>query len=160
MLALLTLVFRLAVLVGGCLLVYTVVTMFPDEEGRLQNRIENLWVAIDDKQKSAAGRASALFSRIAAYVTRLYNRILGVRLISVQMVGVSSASSIAGFFLFGGLVFLSLLYLSLSRHVKVAEQFNAGLLLIGILCLVLGSVVLIFAILPSLAAIGSDAHSA
>jgi hypothetical protein len=137
-------------LLGGGLLVYAVVTMFPDEEGMLQNRVENLWVAIDDKQKSAVGRATVLFNRIASYVTRIYNRILGVRLVSVQMVGVSSASSIAGFFLLGALLLFALLYLSLSRNVAVTPKFNAALLLIGILCLVLGSFVLIFAILPSL----------
>jgi hypothetical protein len=149
-LALLKLVFRLAMLFGGVLLVYTVATMFPDEEGQVQNRIENLWVVIDDKQKSALGRTTALFNRIGSYVTRVYNRILGVRLISVQMIGVSSASSIAGFFLFSGFLLLGLLYLSLSQHAKVTPQFNAALLLIGILCLAIGSFVLIFAILPSL----------
>jgi hypothetical protein len=137
-------------LLGGGLLVYTVVTMFPDEEGILQNRIENLWVAIDDKQKSAVGRATFLFNRIASYVTRIYNRILGVRLVSVQMVGVSSASSIAGFFLFGAFLLLGLLYLSLSRNVAAPPKFNGALLLIGLLCLIIGSFVLIFAILPSL----------
>jgi hypothetical protein len=150
MLIALKLAFRIAMLLGGGLLVYTAVTMFPDEEGILQNRIENLWVAIDDKQKSAVGRATVLFNRIASYVTRIYNRILGVRLVSVQMVGVSSASSIAGFFLFGAILLLGLLYLSLSRNATVTPKFNVALLVIGLLCLVLGSFVLIFAILPSL----------
>jgi hypothetical protein len=150
MLAVLKVIFRITMLFGGGLLVYTVVTMFPDEEGRLQNRIENLWIAIDDKQKSALGRATVLFNRIASYVTRIYNRILGARLISVQMIGVSSASSLAGFFLGAALLLLTLLYLSLSRHAAVTPKFNVGLLVIGILCFALGSFVLIFAILPSL----------
>jgi hypothetical protein len=150
MLAVLKVAFRIAMFFGGGLLVYTVVTMFPNEEGKLQNRIKNLWIAIDDKQRSAVGRATTLFNRIASYVTRVYNRILGVRLISVQMVGVSSASSIAGFFLFAALVLLALFYLSLSRNAAVTPKLNAALLLLGIVCLVFGSFVLIFAILPSL----------
>lgn len=142
--------FKIAMLFVGVLLVYTVVTMFPDEEGRLQNRIENLWIAIDDRQKSAVGRAIAVLNRAASYVARVYNRILGSRLISVQMIGVSSSSSIAGFFIFAALLLLALLYLSLSRHIAVTPQFNAGLWLIGILCFVVGSVALLFAVLPSL----------
>ncbi len=142
-------VFKIAMLIVGILLVYTVVAMFPDEEGRLQNRIENLWIAIDDKQKSKVGRAIAILNRVASYLTRVYNRVLGSRLISVQMIGVSSSSSIAGFFIFAALLLLTFLYLSLSRHAAVTPQFNAGLWLIGILCFVLGLVVLVFAALPS-----------
>lgn len=150
MLAVLKLTFRIAMIFGGGLLVYAVVTMFPDEEGKLQNRIENLWVAIDDMQQSAVGRATALFNRIASYVTRIYNRILGVRLISVQMVGVSSASSLAGFFLGTAYVSFALLSLLMSKHVTINPKFNPALLLIGVLSLVLGCFALVFAVLPSL----------
>jgi hypothetical protein len=123
--------------------------MFPDEEGALQNRIENLWIIVDDKQKSAAGRAIGILNRVASYVTRVYNHILGARLVSVQMVGVSSSSSLAGFFICAALLLLTLLYLSLSRHVAVTPQFNSGLFVIGVLCLVIGFVALIFAVVPS-----------
>jgi hypothetical protein len=150
MLAVLQVAFRIVMLFGGGLLIYTVVTMFPNEEGQLQNRIENLWVAIDDMQQSAVGRATALFNRIASYVTRVYNRILGVRLISVQMVGVSSASSLAGFFLGTVFVSLALLNILLSNHITVNPRFNSGLLLISLLSLALGCFALVFAVLPSL----------
>lgn len=123
--------------------------MFPDEEGKLQNRIENLWIAVDDKQKSAVRRATLLFNRIASYVTRVYNRILGTSLISFQMIGVSSASSIAAFFLFAALALFFLLYLSLSRHVAVAPHFNSSLFLIGVVCLIFGFIPLVFAFIPS-----------
>jgi hypothetical protein len=135
---------------GGGLLVYTVVAMFPDEEGKLQNRIENLWIAIDDKQKSAVGKATTLFNRIASYVTRVYNRILGVTLISVQLVGVSSASSLAGFFLGTAFVSFALLNLLLSNHVTINARFNPALLLFGIVSLAVGFFALFFAVLPSL----------
>jgi hypothetical protein len=150
MLAVLQVAFRIVMLFGGCLLLYTVVTMFPDEEGRLQNRIENLWVAIDDMQQSAVGRATSLFNRIASYVTRVYNRILGVRLISVQIVGVSSASSLAGFFLGTAFISVALLNILLSNHITINPQFNSGLLLIALLSLAVGSFALFFAVLPSL----------
>jgi hypothetical protein len=142
-------VFKIAMLLVGTLVFYTATTMFPDEEGALQNRIENLWIIVDDKQKSATGRAIGILNRVASYVTRVYNRILGSRLVSVQMVGVSSSSSIAGFFIFAALLFFTLLYLALSRHVTVTPRFNAALLLVGIACLVIGFVALIFAVVPS-----------
>ena len=137
-------------LFGGGLLVYTVVTMFPDEEGKLQDRIESLWVVIDDKQKSEVGRATALFNRIASYVTRIYNCILGRRLFSLQMVGISSAPSIGGFFIFAAILLLILLYLSLSQHSPVTPKFNAALFIVGIVCLILGSFFIVFAALPLL----------
>ena len=149
MLVVFRVVFKIAMLFVGTLLGYTVVAMFPDEEGGLQNRIENLWISIDDKQKSAVGRAIAILNRAASYVTRIYNHILGSRLISIQMIGVSSASSIAGFFISGALLLLTLLYLSLSRHAAVTPQFNVSLWVIGALCFVFGSAVLVFAVLPS-----------
>jgi len=148
-LAVLTLIFRLAMLVVGSVLVYTVVAMFPDEEGRLQNRVENLWIAIDDKQRSAAGKAIALLNRVASIVTRIYNRILGPKLVSIQMIGVSSSSSISGFFIFAALGSWTLLYLSLSTRAPVTTQFNISLLAVGVVCCVFGIAALPFAFLPS-----------
>src|ERR1700678_909859 len=116
MIAVLIILGKLAVAVFGGTLFYTAVTMFPDEEGELQNRIENVWIRVDDLHLTVVGRVTAIFNRIAAYVTRIYNRVLGTRLISIQMVGVSSASSIAAFFLFATVLFYSLLYLSISHH--------------------------------------------
>lgn len=149
LIAVLGLIFRIAMLFAGGLLIYTAFAMFPDEEGRLQNRLENLWIAVDDRQKSAVGRATLLFNRIASYVTRVYNRILGASLISIQMIGVSSASSIAAFFLFAALLLFFLLYLSLSKHAAVAPHFNSSLFLIGVVCLVFGFFSLVFALVPS-----------
>ena len=122
--------FHLTAFAVGFLLVYTVLTMFPSEEGQLQNRVENLWISVDDKQKTMVSRAMALSSRIAAYVTRIYNRILGERLISIQMIGVSSASSLAAFFIFSALLLYTLLYLSLSQNASVSPQFNVSLLVV------------------------------
>lgn len=150
MLVVFRVVFKIAILIVGVLLVYTVVAMFPDEEGGLQNRIENLWIAIDDKQKSAVSRAIAILNRAASYITRVHNRVLGPQLISVQMIGVSSSPSLAGFFVSGALLFLTLLYVSLSRRVAITPQFNVSLLVIGALSLAFGLAILVFAVLPSI----------
>lgn len=135
--------------VGGTIL-YVELALFPNEEGELQNRIEKLWIVVDEKQKLEVARATIVFSRVGQFVTRLYNRILGAKLISLQMVGVSSASSIGAFFTFGGLVLLTLLYMSFSSQAKVSMKFNASLLLVGLLCLAIACFVFLFALVPSL----------
>jgi hypothetical protein len=116
----------LHVIIGvcGCLLLYIAIVMKPDEEGNLQNRIETLWITVNDKQQVSGDRTTALFNRIAGVVSRTYNRILGVRLISVQMVGVSSASSLAGLFLGGCFVLLILFYLVIARNIQTAPNLT------------------------------------
>jgi hypothetical protein len=150
MIAVLVILGKLAVAVFGGTLFYTAVTMFPDEEGELQNRIENVWIRVDDLHLTVVGRVTAIVNRIGAYVTRIYNRVLGTRLISIQMVGVSSASSIAAFFLFATVLFYSLLYLSISKHAPVKPEFNGALIIVGTFCLIVSVIPLVFAFIPSL----------
>jgi len=79
--------------------------MYEDAEGKWQNRIETVWVAIDDREKLSGSRTSALFNTVAAIVTRGFNRILGRKIFSFQFIGVSSSYSFAGMFLSYGVFF-------------------------------------------------------
>lgn len=89
----------------GLLACYAGLFLYEDEEGRLQNRVERLWVAIHER--SSAGRTSAFFGNIAGVVTRGFNRFFGQKLISFQLVGVSTCCSFATMFLLAFVAFVA-----------------------------------------------------
>src|SRR5580658_3564218 len=77
---------RLLAVCVGALAYYAAFFMYEDEEGEWQNRIEKLWVAINDKEKLAGGnQASAFFNKVAYVTTRGFNKVLGRRLFSFQL---------------------------------------------------------------------------
>jgi len=142
---------KTASLLFGSLLLYIAFFMYEDEQGKLQNRIENIWIAVNDKQKASADKATVLFNKVADVVRRVLNRILGTKLISIQMIGVSSSASFASILGLVGLALLILRHMGFSRHVVVADPlFYPALLLVGLLLLVLSFINLVFASLPSI----------
>jgi hypothetical protein len=144
-------IIKLAVHLFGVLLIYLGLCLRPDEEGRIENRIELLWRAINDKNKVSSDKTTALFNRIGEIIGRKFDKILGKRLISVQMIGVSTSASFAGLFGGVGLLFLYLVGLGLSTPVtSFKPEVYASLLIVGSLCLVLGFLSFVFAALPSL----------
>src|SRR6266849_3677624 len=90
----------LAVLIGS-LAFYIAFFMYEDEEGKWQNRIEKLWVTINDRAKFTVGKTSALFNKVSIVVSRTFDRIFGPKLISLRAVGVSTSYSLAGLSLLG-----------------------------------------------------------
>jgi hypothetical protein len=121
--------------VVGVLAYYVAFFMYEDDEGRWQNRIDKLWVTVDDKARLTGSKTSAFFSQIAAVVSQAFNRVLGRRLFSLRFVGTSTCYSFAGVFL--STFFLSTLY---SR----GDPVRRHILLFG------GLIFLVLAILPSL----------
>lgn len=89
----------------GLLAYYAGLFLYKDEQGTLQNRIDTMWVAIDDR--SSAGKTSAFFGSIAGIITRGFNRFFGQRLMSFQFVGVSTCCSLATMFLFAFVAFVA-----------------------------------------------------
>lgn len=69
--------------------------MYEDEEGRWQNRIDELWVSIDDRAKTAGSKAIAFFNKVAEVVTAGLDRLFGDRLFSVRSIGASTSYSFA-----------------------------------------------------------------
>lgn len=86
---------RVACFMVGCFAIYIAVFMYEAESGRLQNRIEELWVTISDRAILVGSRTVALFSAVAVADTRMLNRIYGKRLISFRMVGISTITSLS-----------------------------------------------------------------
>jgi hypothetical protein len=91
----------------GCLAFYLAFFLYEDEEGRWQNRIDDLWIAVHDRARVTDSLSTALFNKIAQALVAVFNSIFGRRLVSFQMFAVSTNLSLAGASL--GLLIVTLL---------------------------------------------------
>lgn len=99
--------------------------MFEDEEGEWQNRLESLWIAVNDREKLSGGKTSALFSTVADVLTRALNRLLGRKLLSFQVISVSLSSSLAAM-LFGFAILCLWMAVALSSRPSFVPYNFAG----------------------------------
>ncbi len=127
--------------------------LYEDEEGRLQNRIEDMWVTINDKAKISGNQTSVLFEKVAGLVTRVFDRVLGKRLFSFQLVGVSSSAAFAALLLAIGVGCLSVFYLIVLGGASLSETMLKGMaafFILGLAALFIGLVCFALAGMPSL----------
>ena len=92
----------LRVLAGlaGVLFVYAAVFLYEDEQGKLQNRLEQWWIEINEREKTATSRYAVFMQEVARVATSLFDKLLGVKLFSWHAFKVSAAYSIASYLLF------------------------------------------------------------
>jgi hypothetical protein len=76
---------------GGvaCLALYIGLFMYKDERDRWQNRLEQLWVDIDDRAKRTGSVFPALVNRISAGTVKILDRLFGEERFSVKLIAVS-----------------------------------------------------------------------
>lgn len=86
---------RCVACIAGFIAFYVAFFMYEDEEGNWQNRLEALWVSIDDRARVTDSKFTALINKSANTLLQLSNRIFGKRLFSLQMVSVSANLSVA-----------------------------------------------------------------
>lgn len=86
-------VFLLRILTAavGVIIVYASVAMYEDEEKRLQNRLEELWVVVDDYRRAALSTETALVRASAAAVRKRVRMVFGDRLRSTRAVFAAAA---------------------------------------------------------------------
>jgi hypothetical protein len=77
---------RLAAFAAALALLYIAFFLYEDEEGGLKNRLEELWVKIDDLQKKSLSRNAAFLSGASRIAIIVLNRIFGERSVSLQSV--------------------------------------------------------------------------
>jgi hypothetical protein len=58
----------------GAIAFYAAFFMYEDEEGRWQNKLEELWIAIDDRARTVMSRSAALVAKVAEIVTSAFDR--------------------------------------------------------------------------------------
>ena len=85
--------------VAGLTLVYAAIFLYEDEQGKLQNRLEQWWVQVNDKQKAATSQYAVFMREVAKVAAGLFERLFGSRLFSLHAVRVSAAFSMGSYLL-------------------------------------------------------------
>jgi hypothetical protein len=85
---------RIAAGVAGVLLLYAALFLYENEQGEIQNKLEEWWVRLVDRQSGALSRHTAFMQEVANLATRGFDRVFGEKLVSPQAVGVSVCYSI------------------------------------------------------------------
>ncbi len=107
--------------------------IYETEEKKLQSRIENLWIWLDDLARGSPAAESKALAWIAAVVTKLLDELFGPELYSFRVVVVSIALS----------VLISSAFLSFSTHAQHKLMFlPEWIWAIGIILLVRRSAML------------------
>ncbi len=91
-------------------------------EGKWVNRIEEFWIRVDDRRKAAGGLWFSLFNAVAAKLTKVFNRIVGEKMISLRLIGISGSLSFTSLFFFYTVFFGFSNYLSYSPRPNQADS--------------------------------------
>ena len=89
------LVLKIASVVSGTLIVLISVFLYEPEEGLIQNKLEEWWVALSDAEPRAVNKHTAFMAAVADFASRVFDRLFGKKLLSIRSVGVSACFSLA-----------------------------------------------------------------
>ena len=92
----------------ACISFYLAFFLYENEEGALRNRIDDLWIAVDERAKVTNSHSTALFNKIAQTLVSASVAIFGEALVSIRMFAVSTNLSLAGAGLTGTVLCLTL----------------------------------------------------
>jgi len=109
--------FHLVLGLMGLLLLYAGLFLTETEEGRLQNRLEELWIRVDDLQSRAVTRQAAFLQQVSGLIADGLVKLFGQKLFSVKSVASCLCFSMASF------------YLSLALFVKAMPVLTRPVLL-------------------------------
>ena len=101
----------------GVAFLYASLFLHEDEEGRIQNRVEEWWIKLADKQDASRSWTATFMREVAKLTTRGFDRLFGKRLLSLRVAGISFCFSVASFY-WSGFVAVAL---SRSPHAQLAQ---------------------------------------
>jgi hypothetical protein len=78
----------------GAFCVLTAILLYPNEEGKIQSKLEDFWIRLDAYQRSALSRNNLFLQQIGKLETRILDRVFGHKLFSSQALVVSACCSI------------------------------------------------------------------
>ena len=84
----------------GVLFVCAALFLHENEEGQIQNKLEEWWIRLSDREKESRSWAVAFMQDVAQSTGRGFDRLLGKRLLSLRFVFISISFSLASIFLF------------------------------------------------------------
>jgi hypothetical protein len=83
----------LSVFLAGVFCILTAIFLYPNEEGTMQRKLEDVWVRVDDYQRLALSRHAAFMTGVAQLETRIFDTFFGKKLFSAQALGISFCCS-------------------------------------------------------------------
>lgn len=83
----------------GVLFVCAGLFLYEDEEGNFQNRVEEWWIKLSDKQKESRSAVAGFMRQVARLTGNGFDRLFGHGLFSVRVIPVSIYLSLASVFL-------------------------------------------------------------
>src|ERR1700694_5196508 len=83
----------------GVVFICAALFLYEDEEGKFQNKVEEWWIKLSDKQRASRSRVAAFMQEVAQLTGRGFDRLLGRRLFSFRVIPISIYLSFASFFL-------------------------------------------------------------
>jgi hypothetical protein len=83
----------------GIVLVCAGLFLYEDEEGKFQNKVEEWWIKLSDKQNTSRSRVAAFMQEVARLAGRGFDRLFGRSLFSLRVIPVSIYLSFASLFL-------------------------------------------------------------
>ena len=89
----------------GAALIYAALFLHENEERKIEDRVVQWWIRLDEKQIKSRSRAATFMREVARLTTRGFNRLLGERTVSLRFVLVSIYLSIASMFFFISVAF-------------------------------------------------------
>jgi len=114
----------------GLVLLYAALFLHETEEGQLQNRLEKLWVDIDDLSRTALSKQTAFLQRVSALANSALNKLFGVHLFSPGAVAASLCFS------FASCILVNIAMVPLLRHrLNESEMYAFG---VGIISTLIG----------------------
>lgn len=96
----LIIILRVLVSIIGFLLIYLALFLYEDEQGKIQNKLENAWVKVNDAQTYSLSKHTVFVNTIAKQLTKILNILFGKRLFSLQAAGVSICFAVSAANLF------------------------------------------------------------
>jgi hypothetical protein len=108
----------------GAYIFYVTFVMRESTEGVWTNRIEELWIRVDDH--ASPDRTKALFNIVADRVARTFTRIVGKKVFSPRIVGVSGSLSLACVSFVYGAFFQFLAWLVIVGSDSIKRHVNAN----------------------------------
>jgi hypothetical protein len=90
--------FRALVGLIGLLMLYAGVFLTETEEGGLQNRLEELWIRVDDAQSKAMTRQAALLQQVSRFSVNGITKVFGQKLFSIASIASCLCFSMASLF--------------------------------------------------------------
>jgi len=90
---------RVLGLISGLVFIYIAIFLYEDEEGKIQNVLENMWLKIEERRTAAISRHTGFIRIASGLIENVFDRVLGRTPVSSQSVGVSACLSIASIYL-------------------------------------------------------------